>query len=230
MSAPLDKRGLRLNQYLAKCGIATRKKADAFIKDGLVKVDGKVVKEMGFRVGPKMQVSFKNKIVSPQGHSYILVNKPAGDEGSAADNTIFSRVAKAMGHDLVEINPLNAQSCGLVVLTNDKSIDLGGITPSSLFVISLEAPITDEDFEVLKSKKWIGEIARVQGEPLQIGLECLGENEEELRAVLFNMNYMIRKTDRVLFCDLTKKELPRGKWRRLGPMEIGRLKQKLSIK
>ena len=77
--------GMRLNQFIAHSGISSRREADKLIKAGLVKVNGKIIVEMGFKVLPKDIVKFNDEIISSQIKRYLLLNKPK-DYLTRADN------------------------------------------------------------------------------------------------------------------------------------------------
>ena len=84
-SVETEKQGVRLNQFIAHSGISSRREADKLIKAGLVKVNGKIIVEMGFRVLPKDIVKFNNETISSETKRYLLLNKPK-DYLTRADN------------------------------------------------------------------------------------------------------------------------------------------------
>ena len=79
---------IRLQKYLANAGIASRRKCEEYIKDGLVTVNGKVVYELGTKINPKIDnITFKGKEIKEKQkqYVYILLNKPIGYVTTAKD-------------------------------------------------------------------------------------------------------------------------------------------------
>lgn len=115
---------MRLQKYMARCGVASRRKSEELISEGLVKVNGKIIREMGFKIDPKVdEVRVNNKIIELEEEKiYIMLNKPVGYVTSLKDDFNDKKVI-----DLVEdveeriypVGRLDKDSSGLLLLTND---------------------------------------------------------------------------------------------------------------
>lgn len=113
---------IRLQKYLSECGIASRRQAEMYILEGLVKVNGQIIDQMGIKIDPqKDQIRFRNKIVTPAKFVYYLLHKPSGYIATRKDVFAPKKVV-----DLVPPQPavypvgrLDKDTEGLIILTND---------------------------------------------------------------------------------------------------------------
>ena len=119
-------RGIRLQKFLAENGIASRRKAEEFIKSGRVKVDGKVVTEMGVRIDPSNQeVRFDNRRIDPAGRPeaiYILLNKPVGYVTTVSDpqgRPVVTSLLRDVKSRVYPVGRLDFDTEGALLLTND---------------------------------------------------------------------------------------------------------------
>ena len=103
----MEEEKIRLQKYLAECGIASRRKAEEYIQEGKVQVNGKVVTELGVKINPEKDiVYFNNKKVAKQNENiYILLNKPIGYVTTTKDQ--FSRDTVL---DLIKVREKNSTS------------------------------------------------------------------------------------------------------------------------
>lgn len=119
---------IRLQKYLADCGIASRRRAEVFIIQGKVKVNGEVIKELGTKVKPDDTIEFAGKVVKPkQEKIYIMLNKPIGylstvKKGKEKGKTVLDLV-KAKER-IFPVGRLDKNSSGLLILTNDGDLAL----------------------------------------------------------------------------------------------------------
>jgi 23S rRNA pseudouridine2605 synthase len=147
----------RLQKFLAECGIGSRRKCEQFIRDGFVKVNGKIVKELGIKVEPlEDKVEYNNKIVKKSEKLiYIMLNKPTGYVTTVKDQ--FNRASVLDLIDIKEriypVGRLDYNTSGLLLLTND-----GALTYK----------LTHPKHEVLKTY-----IAEIKSIPSDIELEEL---------------------------------------------------------
>ena len=115
---------IRLQKYLAECGIASRRKCEQYILEGLVKVNDKLVTELGTKINPQKDiVTFKEKRVKMQNedHVYILLNKPIGYVTTAKDQfnreTVLDLVK--LERRIVPVGRLDMYTSGALILTDD---------------------------------------------------------------------------------------------------------------
>ena len=116
---------IRLQKYLASCGVASRRKAEELIRSGRVCVDGQVVTEMGLRINPEREsVTCDRKTVNPQGSSpiYILLNKPKGFVTTMSDpqgRPVVTSLLTTISERVFPVGRLDLDTEGALLLTND---------------------------------------------------------------------------------------------------------------
>ncbi len=231
---------MRLNKYLAHAGVASRRKADELIREGLVKVNGKVIREMGHRVQPDDKVSFEGRLLRPEKKVYVLLNKPKDFISSVKDEkgrkTVLDLVRKATRERIYPVGRLDRNTTGLLLLTNDgdlaKKLSHPSHKVSKVYLARLDRPLLREDFQrIVKGVVLEEGVARVDelafpepSDKSQVGIELhIGWNRV-VRRIFEELGYEVKHLDRVLFAGLTKKNLPRGKWRHLSEREVLHLK------
>lgn len=113
---------MRLNKYIASSGICSRRKADELIESGVVSVNGKKVKELGFQITGKDKVFINNELVRPKKLEYYRFYKPTGYITTAddeKDRKIIYDILPSSMHNLKPVGRLDKDSSGLIILTND---------------------------------------------------------------------------------------------------------------
>lgn len=225
---------IRLNKYIANTGLCTRRKADEYIKAGKVKVNGKIVSELGIKVGENDEVSFQDQTISSnQKLTYLLINKPqnyASDKQSKKN--IWQLINAQQSKHLFTFHPLSPISCGLSLVTNDKSLvnKLKNLVSKKLYYLQLEKTISDKELQQLKvlankAGLKVQSVNFVLDKPMShIGIELYDKTDVDLLNILKQLNLKVIKLDRVMFDGLTKKDLPRSRWRHLTQKEIITLK------
>lgn len=118
---------VRLQKYLASCGVASRRKAEEYIGNGRVSVNGLTVTSMGEKINPKTdKVQFDGKeVLPPEDFIYLLLNKPAGYVTTLSDpqgRPIVSSLVKDIGHRLFPVGRLDLDTEGALILTNDGNL------------------------------------------------------------------------------------------------------------
>lgn len=230
---------MRLNRYIAKSGICSRREADALIEQGLVKVNGKPVTELGFKVKMTDTVKVKGKLIKPEKFVYVLLNKPKDFITTTDDpfdrKTVMQLVASACEERIYPVGRLDRNTTGLLLFTNDGELAEKLAHPSGnvkkVYQVDLDKPLTNEDFqkivdgvELEDGKAYVDDLAIVSPDRRSVGIEIhIGKNRI-VRRIFESLGYQVVKLDRVMYAGLTKKDLPRGKWRRLTEQEVIRLK------
>lgn len=230
-SNPSD--GIRLNKYIANSGICSRREADMYIQVGSVSVNGTVVSEMGFKVKPTDEVKFDGRKISPEAKKYVLLNKPKGFATTTSDNkgnTVMDLVANASNIPLHPIGRLGRNATGLLLFTNDddfmQKFTRRGVT--RLFHIELDKNLKAEDIQRIKDGLKIDgktidveEVSWVNNAPKkEVGLKIKHIGNSVIRTIFDHLNYNVVKVDCVTIGPLTKKDLPRGRWRDLNELEM----------
>jgi len=237
---PSEEEGIRLNRYLSNAGIASRREADEFIQEGLVRINGVVVTELGVKVMPGDSVKFRSKVVSPEKNVYVLLNKPKDFITTTDDpqerRTVMALVANACKERIVPVGRLDRNTTGLLLFTNDGDLAQKLTHPSSnvkkIYLVELDKPIAEKDFETIKNGKLrlfdgpvrVDDLAVTDHTRKVLGIEIHEGRNRIVRRIFEELGYKVEKLDRVAYAGLTKKDLSRGKWRFLSVQEINRLK------
>ena len=113
----------RLNKYIAHAGICSRREADMHIGLGVVKVNNKIVSELGYQVQEGDVVHFDGKLITPEKKAYVLLNKPKGFITTTKDDrgrkTVMDLVSKSTPSRIVPVGRLDRPTTGLLLFTND---------------------------------------------------------------------------------------------------------------
>lgn len=231
---------IRLNKYISNAGICSRRDADKLIAEGLITVNGKIVTELGYKVTLEDEVRFDGKRLNPERKVYLLLNKPKGFattmEDPNAKRTVMELVQDACRERIYPVGRLDIQTTGLLLFTNDGELATKLTHPSferkKVYHVQLDRDLAQEDMEKIASGLQLedGPIAADAIEHIdpsdarQVGIEIHSGKNRIVRRIFEHLGYQVEKLDRVLFAGLTKKDLPRGRYRFLTPQEINFLK------
>ena len=140
--------GTRLNKYIASSGLCSRRKADELIESGVVNVNGKIVKELGFIVQEKDKVFVNQKLVRPSRHEYYRFYKPAGYITTCDDEKGRKTIYDLLPDNMLGLKPvgrLDKDSTGLLILTNDGNLINELTHPSikvpKIYIVTVEARV-----------------------------------------------------------------------------------------
>lgn len=230
----------RLNKYLAHAGVASRREADELIEQGWVTVNGTVVREMGYKVQEKDLVKFKDNVIRPEKKVYILLNKPKDYITTTDDErdrkTVMDLIGSATQARVYPVGRLDRHTTGLLLLTNDGELAQKLTHPSfeakKVYLCTLDKPLRIEDMKAIADGINLEEgVAKVDAieyadpkDKKRIGIELhIGWNKV-VRRIFEALGYTVMQLDRVYYAGLTKKDLPRSKWRYLSDREVVMLK------
>lgn len=245
-STPKEKHpegAVRLNKYIAHAGICSRREADALIAAGSVKVNGKVVSEMGYQVMPGDVVSYGGETLRSERPRYFLLNKPKGFITTTDDpqerRTVMMLMDGCCAERIYPVGRLDRATTGLLLFTNDGELARKLTHPSTqvykIYQVELNKPVAKEDMKRLKEgieledgPMHVDDIqyAEVGGkiDKRVVGVALHSGKNRIVRRLFEALEYDVHKLDRVVFAGLTKKDLPRGRWRELTEKEVGFLK------
>ena len=230
---------LRLNRYIANAGICSRRDADALIAAGEIKVNGEVVTEMGYKVLPEDTVQYGKTNLNREKSVYVLLNKPKDFITTTEDpdgrRTVMDLVASASKERIFPVGRLDRNTTGLLLFTNDGEVAQKLSHPShknkKIYQVELSQPLAEEDLrkiaeglELEDGKAIVDDVAVVAGNPHFVGIEIHIGRNRIVRRIFEHLGYEVVALDRVQYAGLTKKDLPRGKWRFLSEQEVIRLK------
>ena len=232
--------GIRLNKFIAHAGICSRREADMHIKIGSVKVNNKVMTEMGYKVKPTDEVQFDGQRLKAEKPTYVLLNKPKGFLATTRDEkgrkTVMDLVAKATKARIVPVGRLDRPTTGLLLFTNDGDLAKKLTQPSTcvkkLYHVVLDKNVSGQHLQSIKEGITLDdgtikadEVSYVQGaSKREVGIALHSGRNRIVRRIFEHLGYEVITLDRVLFAGLTKKDLPRGHWRHLSQTEVQQLK------
>jgi 23S rRNA pseudouridine2605 synthase len=232
---------LRLNQYIAKAGVSSRREADELIATGKVKVNGKIVREMGHRVQIDDKVEYEGRVLIGEELKYVLLNKPKGFIANVSDDkdrrTVMDLIKHAGKERLYPVGRLERDSTGLLLFTNDGDLARRLTHPAAkvkqIYHVFLDKPMLEEDIDMLLAgikieddmvKPDVVNYVHEVADGTQLGAQFHSGRNTFVRGMFEHFGYKVQKLDRALYANLTKKDLPRGKWRFLKDKEITMLK------
>lgn len=232
---------LRLNKYLSRSGVCSRRQAVELIKKGQVSVNGEVLKEPFYEVQEGDQVSYKGKLIQPaQTFVYILMNKPKGYITTMKDDRGRKTVMDLLDTDIQErifpVGRLDRDTTGLLLLTNDGDLATKLAHPShevrKVYEVHLDQPVTPEHLQQIREGLMLEDgpapvdsVDYVQGKtPRDIGISIHIGRNRIVRRIFEHLGYEVIRLDRTFYAGLTKKDLPRKFFRHLSHQEVIMLK------
>ncbi len=231
---------IRLNKYMANAGICSRREADEYITQGLVKVNGEVVTELGTKITRNDVVEYDEKVVTPERKCYVLLNKPKDCVTTSDDPngrlTVLDLVKNACQERIYPVGRLDRNTTGVLLLTNDGDLASKLTHPKfvkkKIYQVWTDKDITEEDMQRIADGITLddGEIHAdaisyvSETDRNQAGIEIHSGRNRIVRRIFESLGYRVTKLDRVYFAGLTKKNLPRGRWRYLTQEEVNFLR------
>ena len=231
---------IRLNKYIANAGICSRREADVLIATGAITVNGEVVTEMGHKVMPTDEVRYGDKVLQREKPVYVLLNKPkdyittTDDERGRAN--VMELVRDACEERIYPVGRLDRDTTGLLLFTNDGDLTKKLTHPSSeiekTYDVELDKPFASVDMDLLRNSGVElhdgvivpDEVEYVGDGKKEVGITIHSGKNRIVRRIFESLGYEVVKLDRVIFAGLTKKDLPRGRWRFLTKNEVSFLK------
>jgi 23S rRNA pseudouridine2605 synthase len=240
-TADPDKGKIRLNRYISNAGICSRRKADELIVAGVVSVNGEVISELGFKVDPMNdEVRYNGSALKREKMVYVLLNKPKDYITTTEDpqerRTVMHLVEKASRERIYPVGRLDRNTTGLLLMTNDGDLADKLSHPrnniTKLYQVELNKSLTQGDMNKISYGLELEDglikpdvISYVQGgSKREIGIQIHSGKNRIVRRIFEHLGYEVVKLDRAIYANLTKKDLPRGRWRFLEEQEIIQLK------
>ena len=242
---------IRLQKYIADCGITSRRKAEELIKQGKVKVNGKVITELGTKINPKKDIILYNnrEIKNKEKYVYILLNKPIGYVTTVKDqfnrNSVLDLVK--VKERIVPVGRLDMYTSGALILTNDGDFVYKVTHPKheidKTYTVTIKGIVTNEEVEKLRKGVKIEEkqdlgnletyitkpakvkILKIDKEKNQSRLEIIiheGKNRQ-VRKMCEAINHKVLALHRSEIAGIGVKDIELGKWRYLKDNEIKQL-------
>lgn len=242
-NAPVQKDDglIRLNRYISNSGICSRRKADELIEAGVVSVNGEVVSELGHKIDPvKDQVRYNGELLKREKKIYVLLNKPKDYITTTDDpqerRTVMQLVEKASRERIYPVGRLDRNTTGLLLMTNDGDLadklshPKNGIT--KIYHVELSRSLSQGDLNKIQFGLELEDgiikpdsVSYVTGgSKREVGIQIHSGKNRIVRRIFEHLGYDVVKLDRVVYGNLTKKDLPRGRWRYLEEHELIQIK------
>ncbi|MEN5193834.1 pseudouridine synthase [Sphingobacterium faecium] len=232
---------IRLNRYIANSGVCSRRKADELIAAGVVSVNGEAVTELGAKVDPaKDDIKYNGERLKREKMVYVLLNKPKDYITTTDDpqerHTVMELVSKATKERIYPVGRLDRNTTGLLLMTNDGNLAEKLSHPrnniSKIYNVELNKSLTQGDFNkiVFGLELEDGFVKPddlsyvIGGSKKEIGVQIHSGKNRIVRRIFESLGYEVVKLDRVVYANLTKKDLPRGRWRYIEERELVQLK------
>lgn len=228
-----------LNKYVSRSGVCSRRDAVEYIKNGDITVNNETILEPGYKVQERDVVKYKNKVIKPErDYVYLLLNKPKGYITTLDDPKGRRTIADLYTHEIKErifpVGRLDRHTTGLLLLTNDGDLAQQLAHPKyeikKVYQVKLDKPVAESDIEKIKNGleledgiTQVDHIAYLEAAD-EIGIEIHSGKNRIVRRIFEHLNYEVVKLDRVYYAGLTKKNLPKGEYRKLTRQEVINLK------
>ncbi len=237
--ANVSEDAVRLNRYVANAGICSRREADVLIATGVVTVNGKIITEMGYKVNPTDVVTYGGVPIKNETKKYLILNKPKDYITTMDDpeerRTVMELIRKACKERLYPVGRLDRNTTGILLFTNDGDMTAKLTHPKfdvrKVYHVTLDKKFTTEDYRTLSEGVELADgfikpdaVEFVGTGKFELGVEIHSGKNRIVRRLFEHLGYEVIKLDRVAFAGLTKKDLPRAKFRFLTEKEISFLK------
>jgi pseudouridine synthase len=230
-----------LNKFIAHAGICSRRDAAELVKSGKVTVNGEKIIEPGHKVTGKDEIKVSGKKITVRRNLvYILLNKPKDyittTEDPQGRKTVLDIVKQATTERVYPIGRLDRNTTGVLLLTNDGELAQKLSHPSyevkKIYEVKLDKPLVKKDFDTLLQGIQLEDgfiapdalaYADIKDKSV-VGIEIHSGRNRIVRRMFEHIGYDVRNLDRVMYANLTKKNVERGKWRFLSEKEVRLLK------
>jgi 23S rRNA pseudouridine2605 synthase len=229
--------GMRLNKYVAHCGICSRRQAADKVKAGEIMVNDEVVTAPGYQIEPGDVVKYQGKVIQPEEKKvYILMNKPKNVITTVTDDrgrkTVLDIVKKKVKERVFPVGRLDRATTGLLLLTNDGDLALKLAHPryeiQKFYQVTLDKPVSEAHLNRIRNGLVLEDgVVPVDGvdyvkgaDKNEVGIEIHIGRNRIVRRIFEHLGYQVEKLDRVYYAGLTKKDLPRGFFRHLTEREV----------
>ncbi len=233
---------MRLQKYIAKAGVTSRRKAEELITKGKVKVNGEVLREMGIKIDPEKDIVLvdNKKIDIVENKLYVMLNKPEGYVTTMDDQFNRAKVT-----DLVEeikdriypVGRLDYNTSGLLLLTNDGDLTNKITHPKNhidkTYLARVKGILSESKLKRFEKGIDIGgyitapakiELIKKYEDSCDVKIIIHEGKNRQIRRMLEILDHPVTKLSRIAIGNLTLNGLPKGKWRNLNSKEIEELK------
>lgn len=235
---------IRLNKFIAHAGFCSRREADEHIGSGRVKVNGKVVTELGTKIKPTANVEVNGQRVMLEPFVYILLNKGRDTISTTDDekdrNTVLDVVQDATGARVYPVGRLDRNTMGLLVLTNDGDLAHRLMHPSykvkKTYEVTTNRLMSDEELEHYRKGITLEDgpvktvsVKRLPADPFTLSISVFEGRNHLIRRMISHFGADVVKLKRVRYAGLNDTNLRVGRWRYLKQKEINDLRKLVKL-
>ena len=237
----MENEGVRLNKFVASSGVCSRRKAAELVKAGKIKVNGEVKLEPFYLVQDFDKVEYNGRILQQETKKvYLLMNKPKNTITTLSDEkgrkTVMDLIKQDIPERLFPVGRLDFPTTGLLLITNDGDLAKKLAHPShkvkKFYEVHLDKDINPQDLNKIRAGLELEDglapvlgVDYVRGKTKRdVGIEIHIGRNRIVRRIFAHLGYTVEKLDRTYYAGLTKKDLPRGRYRHLSKQEVIMLK------
>jgi 23S rRNA pseudouridine2605 synthase len=228
---------MRLNRYLALCGLGSRRACEEIILGGGVRINGRAVRELATMVQPGDTVVARGRVVRPAAERYLVINKPPGVLSSRASQggkpTVYDILPRDAAN-LPHVGRLDADSEGLLLFSNDGELSQA-LTHPSRHVEKEYDVVLGETFDTKHIPKLLKGVYLEEGRAKAAHVHVEGANKlrvvltqginRQIRRMFAALGYKVKRLTRTRLGPLKLGRLPRGSWRELSAREVEALRR-----
>ncbi|WP_240596694.1 pseudouridine synthase [Rhodohalobacter barkolensis] len=235
---------IRLNKYIAHAGFCSRRDADEYIENGKVKINGKVVTELGTKVSTDDKIEVEGQRVSLEPFVYILLNKGKDTISTTDDekdrNTVLDAVEDATGYRVYPVGRLDRNTMGLIILTNDGDLAHRLMHPSyqvkKTYEVESDRILTDDELTQMVNGIELEDgfikphqIKRSNYKPNIITITVFEGRNHLIRRMISFFGADVVRLKRIRYAGLNDKDMRIGRWRYLKQKEINDLRRLVKL-
>jgi 23S rRNA pseudouridine2605 synthase len=239
---------VRIQKFLSRAGVASRRRAEDLMRDGRVRVNGEVVTEHGTRVLEGQTVTVDGEEVHLRALEHILLNKPKDTISTTDDQKGRQTVLDVVGvpeenpSGLFPVGRLDRNTTGVLLITNDGDLAHRLMHPryevAKIYYVRTQKPVKPHQIDRLRRGVELedGPAAADQiayldpNSKTDVALEIHEGRNRQIRRMMESLGHDIVQLERAKYASLTTGSLQRGEWRRLTYEEVDHLRQRVDLK
>jgi len=235
---------IRINKFIAHAGLCSRREADTYIADGLVKVNGKTITEMGTKVRRQDVIEVNGQKIQLEPFVYLLLNKPRNTITTTDDekgrNTVLDEVENATGARVYPVGRLDRNTTGLLILTNDGDLAHRLMHPSysvrKTYEVESERILSDEELSMFKTGIPLEDgdakghnVKRFMDAPNIFQVSVFEGRNRLIRRMVEHFGTEVTKLKRIEYAGLNLKGVKMGRWRYLRQKEVNNIRELVKL-
>ncbi len=235
---------IRINKFIAHAGLCSRREADRYITDGLVKVNGKTITKHGTKVRRQDRIEVDGQKIQLEPFVYLLLNKPKNTITTTDDergrNTVLDEVENATGARVYPVGRLDRNTTGLLILTNDGDLAHRLMHPSysvrKTYEVESERILSDDELRLFTDGIPLEDgvakahnLKRFLDAPHSFRLSVFEGRNRLIRRMVEHFGTQVTKLKRVEYAGLNLKGVSTGRWRYLRQKEVNNLRKLVKL-